>query len=378
MLHRPKLFLPLLVSLLFYGAPVCAEDAHLVLPVVPASQDSALAAAEALRGGQPLLAEQLAGRVIMLPDPPVADRAQALLTRGLAREQLGRPFEAMADFTQAIDLNVLPPSDQARAYFDRGVTRDSVGELPEAISDYGAALNLVPQFPAALNNRANAYRRSGQAEAAKADYLASLAAGNSAPEYPYFGLGQIAEADGDIAAACDFYRKALQANANYTLASKRLAELGQPWSSEKLVLRPPTRKIAAPTKPRVTDLPVQHEIAANAPSLRPAMLDAKANARVAAMDAVQSDSAKSATSRAPKTAQVQLGAFNSENAANDAWKRLVRTAGGQLSGLTPQIATADIPGRGRFYRLRTGPVQSATAFCTQLNAQGVDCIPVRN
>ncbi len=79
-----------------------------------------------------------------------------LLNRGLAREQLGIRTGAAADFTQALKDRALSDETRARALFDRGIVLDELGHTDQAIADYSAALKLVPAFPAALNNRANA------------------------------------------------------------------------------------------------------------------------------------------------------------------------------------------------------------------------------
>ncbi|MBI3675301.1 MAG: tetratricopeptide repeat protein [Proteobacteria bacterium] len=317
------------------------------------------------------MAEQLANRVILAPDPPAKNLANAFLTRGLARGQLGRPFEAVGDFTQAINLKAFGPDDLARVYFDRGVTYDGMAQIAEAISDYSAALKLVPQFPAALNNRANAYRRSGQLAEAKADYDASLAAGNSSPEYSYYGLGQIAEASGDVNGACDFYRRALKANPDYGLASKRLLELGHPWTPDAYALRPPREKLAFVPKPIKLEKPkvIPVDSKPPKPSLRPALAEIKTAAMSANIPASSKPERASAS-------LLQLGSFRSEQAANAAWKTFEVTAAEQLKGLSPQVVAVDIPGRGRWYRLRTGPVTSAKTICAQLSAKSLACIVV--
>jgi tetratricopeptide (TPR) repeat protein len=345
-----------------FGERAKEPEASVEAPKSDSPSDT-IGAAEALRGGQPVLAEQLASKVILAPNPPPKDLAAALVTRALAREQLGRPVEAVADFTRAIDLKVLSPAEMARGYFSRGVTYDGMGETADAISDYTSALKLVPQFPAALNNRGNAYRRMNQLDAAQADYNASLAAGNSSPEYPYYGLGQIAEAQGDVAGACSFYRKALEANPDYGLASKRLTELGQPWTGDNYALHPPREKLSFAPKPvklkapKPVDSVKSDSDSTDGKPTRPAVVSAS-------------------HTKAAGVRRVQLGSFRSEQAASDAWKRLVKMAAPQLDQLTPQIIPVDLPSSGHWFRLRAGPVQSATAVCSHLKALGFACMTV--
>jgi len=76
---------------------------------------------------------------------------------------------------------------------------------------------------------------------------------------------------------------------------------------------------------------------------------------------------------------VQLGAWRAETDAAEAWNRLVGLARPLLGGLTPQIAAADVPGKGHFWRLRAAPPegQSAADLCARLGAQGIACIAVK-
>jgi tetratricopeptide (TPR) repeat protein len=323
------------VAALFALAPAFASDAPL----------AAQQAAQALRAGHAGAAEQLATQALQAEGLSPLDRAHILLNRALAREQQGSRRDALADFNAAIDQGVLAPEELSQATFDRGVTLDELGRTDEAIADYSAALKLASAFAPALNNRANAERRLGRLPEAKADYEASLAANNPDKEYPYYGLGEVAEAQGDVASAAEDYRKALAANGNYRLAAQRLAALDAQ-------VAPQAEKTASPV------VTASYQPPADAPDLRPAILD-RTKAKPAPRDAVQ------------------LGAYRDEAAAADSWKRMTASAAGALDGLSPHIEAADIPGKGKFYRLRAGPVDDASALCAKLQARGLACIPVR-
>ena len=140
-----------------------------------------------------------------------AGQGRQLMNLGLAHERLGQYKVAIDDFTRAAASKGLLPSDRARAIFARGVALDALGRTNDAVRDYSEAVRLDPHFAPAFNNRANAYRRQGRLAPAKRDYLMALASSNAAREYPYFGLGQIAQAQGEPEAARDYYRKALTA-----------------------------------------------------------------------------------------------------------------------------------------------------------------------
>ena len=139
-------------------APALADDAP-----------SLTAIAAALRAGQAQDAEAMATQMLAANDPVPLNNAYLHLDRGLAREQLGKRAQAVKDFSTAIDSKTLPRGDLARALFDRGVTLDELGRTDDAIADYTQAIRLVPRYATALNNRANAYRRTGRYALARAD-----------------------------------------------------------------------------------------------------------------------------------------------------------------------------------------------------------------
>ena len=184
------------------------------------------AVAAALGAGHAQDAEALATRLLSNDSLRPIDKAYALLDRALAREQLGRRADAISDFAMAINSKSLPQAELARALFDRGVVQDELGRTAEAIADYSGAIALAPRYAPALNNRANAYRRMKQYGFARTDYEAALAAGDDEPEYPFYGLGRVAEALGDPVAAKNYYTKALAANALFAPATERVAALG--------------------------------------------------------------------------------------------------------------------------------------------------------
>jgi tetratricopeptide (TPR) repeat protein len=374
-----------------------------------------IAIAEALRSNNPQGAETLATQMMATPNLLPLDNAYLHMNRGLAREKLDRREDALTDFTAAIDAKVLPPSEQARALFDRGVTLDEMGRTEAAIADYSQAIVIVPRYATALNNRGNAYRRLKKFELAQADYEAALGAGDDEPEFPLYGLGRIAEAQSDAVQAQSFYNRALAANAGYTPASDRIAKLTAVSTPANYTLHEPddgpavqvNLPAAAPTEP-VTQAAPQIDLhppaseplvdtAARKPhpskkadtvfSLRPAILyDAKKNqgttaARVAsltppkAIPDVPPPSIAHSAVRAT-SAMIQLGAWHSEEDAANGWNRIVGRSGGLLNGMNPSVVAADIPGKGRFWRLRAEPSSGvdAASLCEQLKAKGLACI----
>lgn len=369
------------VAALVLMAPALADDA----PSMPAI-------AAALRAGQAQDAEAMATQMLAANDPAPLNNAYLHMNRGLAREQLHKRADAVKDFTAAINSQALPRGDQARAFFDRGVVSDELGRTEDAIADYARAIDLVPRYATALNNRANAYRRTGRFALARTDYQAALAAGDDEPEYPLYGLGRIAEAQGDPAMAKAFYQRSLAANGQFTLAAQRMASLGAVGNT--YALREPSAGDAAPaavhreakraeSTPPTTSATV--EGASGDLVLRPAILDVgkkkKTPTREASMHVASFIPPEPSAGTAPNNGDVvQLGAWRNQGDAAMGWDKAAAQAGELLSGATPRIVEADVPGKGHFWRLRTQAPSgtSAADFCTQLRTKGLSCIAARS
>jgi Tfp pilus assembly protein PilF len=302
------------------------------------------------------------------PAPTSHGRGAQLIEAGRALEMSGQKDEALVDYTQAIESHELDRDARARALFDRGLLLDGMNRLDDALQDYSAALSGSPKFAAALNNRANIYRRLHRFTEAERDYRASLAAGNPQTQYPFYGLGQIAEAQGKIGEARNFYAKALAVDPDFVLASQRMAGLDAP---EAVHLRPP-QKIAQVGKAAAP-------VILRPPVSKPASVHLRPPEPVPASYDRDSPALKPALDRIGSNGQVQLGAWRSEAEATAGWNKAVRQAESVLEGYSPHIVAADLPGAGRYYRLRiTADKGGSKALCAALTARGLACIPARN
>jgi tetratricopeptide (TPR) repeat protein len=359
-------------------AGIIAFAGFLASPVIAATATQAVIAEvqAALDKGDAQQAGSLADTALSDGGENAAERAGLLLYRGLAHELKGAHDDAMADFTAALQIRALPPEEREQALLQRGFLLDGLGRLPEAAGDYSAVIALKGYSAStALNNRANIYRRQNRIVEARRDYLAALSHPGSRPQYSYYGLGQIAEAQGDKDAARGFYTRAVAADPGYLLASERLAALGDATQTSvadpaPIVLRPPqsvpVRALpmhATPQVPNGTDRIV----------LRPPP------SRAAGRPVADGLGLRPALDAGRMGAEVQLGAWRSQAEAEDGWRKAAGRAGNALQGLRPHIVVADLPGRGRYYRLRTGPAAGgATRLCAALIAAGQACLPVRD
>jgi len=357
----------ILLTMLLTGAVAQAS------PATPAMISEILAALDA---GEARAAMTLSESALREEGISPAERARLLLYHGLARELLGQHSAALHDLTLSLDSHALPVDERGQALLQRGFLHDGLGELGEAVSDYSAAAALKDyNLATALNNRANIYRRQNKLSEARRDYLAALSADGGQKQYSYFGLGQIAEATGDVQGARGFYAKALIAEPVYADASERLAALGGPLDGaiavpgERIVLRPPSVVARADEtsaierkKPASADAP-SPSFLARAKSAAPLVLRP-------ALD--QADSPKSAAG------EIQLGAWRSSAEADAGWKSAKARAGGALDGLEPHITATELPGKGHYFRLRVRAAQKSGDICAQLAVKAIDCVPVRD
>jgi Tfp pilus assembly protein PilF len=421
MIFRPERLAAALTVLAFLSAAPASASA----PTVDA-------ATVALHAGNASNAVALATQALADPSLTPRDRARVLLDRGLAHEMLGEHDAALLDFTEAINARALAGGDLVRAFYDRGVALDELGQTEDAIGDYSAAIRLEPRHAAALNNRANAYRRIGRLAEAATDYKASLAAGNPHPEYPNYGLGQIAEAQGQPAQARTYYQAAIAANPQFALAAERLTALANapapslqpppaivpppptpspppahpvapapasttplnPHDDGPIVLRPPPGAGTAPP----TDDSTVHLRPPPGASATPPTDDGTVHLRPPGSGTVHLHPPRSVPPKPqPRTAAttpapdlkpalgdsshgqwIQLGAWRNEADAADAWNRIVGASGTLMAGLSPQVVPIDLPGKGRYYRLRAGPVyDNVTQLCSALLARKLECMVVR-
>ena len=358
----------ILLMMLLTGAVAQAS------PATPAMISEILAALDA---GEARAAMTLSESALREEGISPAERARLLLYHGLARELLGQHSAALHDLTLSLDSHALPVDERGQALLQRGFLHDGLGELGEAVSDYSAAAALKDyNLATALNNRANIYRRQNKLSEARRDYLAALSADGGQKQYSYFGLGQIAEATGDVQGARGFYAKALIAEPVYADASERLAALGGPLDGaiavpgERIVLRPPSVVARADETSAIERK--KAAVSADAPSSA-FLARAQSNAPLVLRPALdQSDPPHS------MGGEVQLGAWRSSAEADAGWKSAKARAGSVLDGLEPHIIATELPGKGHYFRLRVRAGQKSGDICAQLAVKAIDCVPVRD
>jgi tetratricopeptide (TPR) repeat protein len=142
--------------------------------------------------------------------PHETDSPMAYLNRGVEYYKKGDLDHAIADFDQAILLNL----DFAEAYNDRGLCYTTKGNLDRAIMDFDQAIQLRPDFSEAYSNRGTAYKSKYDFEQAINDYDHAI---QLKPDFAaaYNNLGDVYRTTGDFVWAISNYDKALQLRPDY-------------------------------------------------------------------------------------------------------------------------------------------------------------------
>lgn len=141
--------------------------------------------------------------------------------------------EALARFT-AVEASVWPiersvrvggePTEESRLDAGRRLTREK--NYAAAIAAFDAALVADETLATAYSGRGHARQLAGDLDAAKLDFQAALTH-DSKPAFQasvYFNLGQVAEKQGDVAAARSAYTRSIELRPNETV-SAALAKL---------------------------------------------------------------------------------------------------------------------------------------------------------
>jgi hypothetical protein len=83
---------------------------------------------------------------------------------------------------------------------------------------------------------------------------------------------------------------------------------------------------------------------------------------------------------APARTEIQLGAFRDQATATQGWNKIAAQLGSPLDGLTPHIVPVDLPGKGRFWRVRLifREAADAKAVCAMLKTRGIACLLARD
>lgn len=141
-------------------------------------------------------------------------------------KQMGESYLTAGDNARALkyllQANEKRPNDPEIQY-DLGLAYGARGMSEVALTHFEKALTLQPDFAEASNAVGILYAQKGQLDKAQQAFEKALADPTyRTPSYALYNLGLISERRGDLQAALNQYRKAVQLQPNYAPAYYRL------------------------------------------------------------------------------------------------------------------------------------------------------------
>ena len=103
-------------------------------------------------------------------EPYIEPDPQDYLQRGIEAHQSDNPDDAIAYYTEVIQLDPTDTSIVSIAYYSRGLSYAEKGEVDSAIENYNESIQLNPDFADAYNYRGIAYRNKGEIDRAIEDH----------------------------------------------------------------------------------------------------------------------------------------------------------------------------------------------------------------
>ena len=160
---------------------------------------------------------------------PAAKAAVTVLGNGLAHscfetaEFGGNPAEGIVVCDQALDQGTLAPHDRAATQINRGILYSHIDEIDAAIRDYNEGLALDPAMGEAYVDRGAAYIVLKRYDDALRDINKGIELNANRLQIAYYDRAIIEEALGNVRAAYEDYKKAVEIEPNFQLANEQLA-----------------------------------------------------------------------------------------------------------------------------------------------------------
>ena len=136
-------------------------------------------------------------------------------------ENGGDLHEGLMRCTMALNT-AISVADRASTYVNRGVIHLGLHENDEAFADIDSGIELNPTLGDGYVDRGAALMSLGHYERALTDLNKGISLGPHRPHIAYYDRAIIDEHNGDIRAAYDDYKKALDLEPNFGLAADEL------------------------------------------------------------------------------------------------------------------------------------------------------------
>jgi tetratricopeptide (TPR) repeat protein len=133
----------------------------------------------------------------------------------------GNASQGITKCTFALDT-LLSPRDRAATFVNRGVLRLSLHQNDRALADIDSGITIAPDLADAFVDRGAVSIALGQFPQALEDLNKGIALGPHRPQIAYYDRAIIFEQQGDIRAAYNDYKKALEIAPDFEPAAKEL------------------------------------------------------------------------------------------------------------------------------------------------------------
>lgn len=154
--------------------------------------------------------------------------AIAYRERGIAQQKAGFARHAIADFTNALWLDVLPSQLKADTYLGRAVAYLELGQLDRADQDFVQAINNDRGLAEGYFGRGTVKRLEGRPREALTHYDRALKLGHARPALVHLGRGLAFESLGTHDAALEAYKQAAALEPGLEIVRRKLADYGEP------------------------------------------------------------------------------------------------------------------------------------------------------
>lgn len=165
------------------------------------------------------------GAIAALP----AAAAVTVMGTGLAQacyraaEFNGNPQDGIGACNLALDEQPLTVQDRASTYVNRGILRTRIDDTTGAMNDYDTALQLKPDLGEGYVDRGANFITLKRYQDALEDIDKGLKLGANRPQIAYYDRAIVHEFLGDVRAAYEDYKKAVELQPDFTLAIEQLS-----------------------------------------------------------------------------------------------------------------------------------------------------------
>jgi tetratricopeptide (TPR) repeat protein len=140
-----------------------------------------------------------------------------------AAEYGSEPRDGIQTCTYAIESQALTIRDRAATLINRGILRSRLGDSSGALADYNQGLSLDGSLGEGYVDRGAVYISLQKYDEALNDINKGIELGAREPHIAYYDRAIVDEAQGNIRGAYEDYKKAVELEPDFTLATQQLS-----------------------------------------------------------------------------------------------------------------------------------------------------------